>query len=284
MTWVKLDDRFPEHPKVAQVGAVTAWLHVCGIAYCNRNLTDGRIPRGIVPALTALQGIGFWTGNEWEEADPFELAESLVEENLWEHDGGDFRIHDYDQYQPARADVLAEKKARDGRRISGGKRRAETARRGDDGLFLPNDERTNDDERAGQTSDATNGHQRATSPVSRIPVQDSSLDERLENQTPDSARAEEELPLVDDIGDTAAYLLVKLGRAQQAWAGLVGEPGEVSQLRKLGHDHRGELVMALQQAVDDPTKIRNPGAWLRTTVLAIAREAAQVSATSGDRG
>ena len=44
----RLDDGFPEHPKVQQVGGDAAWLHVCALAYCNRNLTDGFIAAQVV--------------------------------------------------------------------------------------------------------------------------------------------------------------------------------------------------------------------------------------------
>ena len=52
MVWVKLDDQFTENPKVVQAGPLASWLHVCGLVYCSRNLTDGFIPAMMVPRLT----------------------------------------------------------------------------------------------------------------------------------------------------------------------------------------------------------------------------------------
>ena len=58
MAWVKIDDHFDEHPKIAQAGplAVAVWL--AGLAYCNRNLTDGFIPWSKAQGLVSWQFLG----------------------------------------------------------------------------------------------------------------------------------------------------------------------------------------------------------------------------------
>jgi hypothetical protein len=48
MPWVRLDEHFGEHPKVLAAGPLAGWLYVMGLGYCNRNLTDGLIPRAMV--------------------------------------------------------------------------------------------------------------------------------------------------------------------------------------------------------------------------------------------
>ena len=50
-TWVRLDDDFPQHPKVVQAGPLGFVMHVSGICYSNRYLTDGFIPSGVLNAL-----------------------------------------------------------------------------------------------------------------------------------------------------------------------------------------------------------------------------------------
>ena len=44
MVWIKIDDHYDEHPKHAEVGPLGQALWLAGLAYCNRNLTDGFIP------------------------------------------------------------------------------------------------------------------------------------------------------------------------------------------------------------------------------------------------
>jgi hypothetical protein len=82
MVWVKLDDGFPDHPKVLAAGPLAAWLYVCGLAYAARLLTDGFIPTVQVGRLAALQGAE-------------DLAGRLVSVGLWERVDGGYRVHDY---------------------------------------------------------------------------------------------------------------------------------------------------------------------------------------------
>ena len=94
MTWVKLDDLFPDHPKVQAAGQAAAWLHVAGICYCSRYLTDGLIPN------VALAGLGQYTKSRARK-----LADVLVRVGLWEQEDGAYRIHDYLDFQPSREQV-----------------------------------------------------------------------------------------------------------------------------------------------------------------------------------
>ena len=76
MTWVRLDDRFPEHPKIVGLSDRAFRAHVTGLAYCARYLTDGTVPRGALPARRVLV--------------------ELVAAGLWAPDGADAcSIHDY---------------------------------------------------------------------------------------------------------------------------------------------------------------------------------------------
>jgi hypothetical protein len=96
MPWIRLDDQFPDHPKVVAAGPVAAWLYVCGIGYCNRLLTDGLIPRGQVRKLADVE-------------NATELADQLVKVGLWEEVEDGYRIHDFLEYQPSAEQVKAER-------------------------------------------------------------------------------------------------------------------------------------------------------------------------------
>ena len=69
MTWAKIDDQFPDHPKVVAAGGDAAWLYVAALCYCQAKLTDGHIPAGIVPRLT-------------DRKAPMRLAATLVESRM----------------------------------------------------------------------------------------------------------------------------------------------------------------------------------------------------------
>lgn len=105
MGWVRLDDLFPEHPKVLKAGAAAAWLHVCGVAYCARNLTDGFIPEAKVTGLADLKRVS-------------SEAKRLVEAGLWHKVEGGYMVHDYLDWQRS-AD---EAKAVSARRAAAGRR------------------------------------------------------------------------------------------------------------------------------------------------------------------
>lgn len=82
MAWVKLDDGFPDHPKVAQAGPRAGWIYVCALAYCSRNRTNGFIPAGAIKGLTAF-------GN------PKKHVDALVKVGLWDISPGGYSIRDY---------------------------------------------------------------------------------------------------------------------------------------------------------------------------------------------
>lgn len=96
VAWVYLDDQFPDHPKVVAAGDAAAWLFVCGLAYCRRYNTAGRIPKGQVAKLTASRS-------------PAKLAKALLappagyEAGLWEDHGDHYLVHDYDEWNKPQA-------------------------------------------------------------------------------------------------------------------------------------------------------------------------------------
>jgi hypothetical protein len=101
MPWVRLDEGFADHPKIERAGPMAAWLHVVAICYCNRHLTDGRIPKAKARRLADIP-------------TPDKHIKALVDAGLWDDEGDDYIVHDFLDYQPSRADVEADRaQARD---------------------------------------------------------------------------------------------------------------------------------------------------------------------------
>lgn len=91
MIWVRIDDAAPHHPKLLAAGPESAWLWAAGLAYSNRQTTDGVIAREV---LHALYPHASWTARKLER-----LVAELVRVKLWElHESG-WLIHDYGEYQ-----------------------------------------------------------------------------------------------------------------------------------------------------------------------------------------
>jgi hypothetical protein len=125
VAWIKVDDHFDEHPKLAAVGPVGWGVWLAGLAYCNRNLTDGFIPRAVADSIGGRWRVyvptedgreQVWTisrssGMHGEDMDTAWVADLLVQNGLWEEVEGGYRVHDYLDYQPSRAEVMASREA-----------------------------------------------------------------------------------------------------------------------------------------------------------------------------
>lgn len=116
MSWVRTSDDAPDHPKLIGLTDAAYALWHRALSYCNRQLTDGFVPSGAVPALS-------------RSTKPLDAAKELVTAKLWEIADGGFQVHDFADYQPSRASVEEErrKKSEDKQRAGhvGGKRSAE---------------------------------------------------------------------------------------------------------------------------------------------------------------
>lgn len=112
MTWVRIDDQLPDHPKLARISARivphAGWLHVCALCYCSRHLTDGFVPDGIIPRLVTF-------GTQQSLA-------ALQESGLWERTDGGYLLHDYLEYQPSREQVQAQRAALHSKRSDAGRK------------------------------------------------------------------------------------------------------------------------------------------------------------------
>lgn len=116
MTWVRLDDDFGNHPKLREAGPLGIAMQVVALCYCNKYLTDGFIPRSVIPSLLNLEGLAMrcWEGElvgGGQNADWSLIVEDLIGAGLWHEVDGGYQIHDYLEYQPSRAQVLAERAA-----------------------------------------------------------------------------------------------------------------------------------------------------------------------------
>lgn len=92
MGWARIDDDFPNHPKVWRVGPDGVALFLEGLCHAAKFLTDGQLPKADVERMRLVK-------------KPMATAEKLVDVGLWERDGDGFRIHDYHDYNPTSQEV-----------------------------------------------------------------------------------------------------------------------------------------------------------------------------------
>lgn len=87
------DEATAENPKMIAAGATPSWLWFASVLYCRRTLTDGFIPKDVVPKLV----IGL--------SQPFKHAARLVEVGLWHDAVGGYQVHDFHDWNPSKAQV-----------------------------------------------------------------------------------------------------------------------------------------------------------------------------------
>lgn len=106
--WVRLQENALDHPKM--LGLVDPRrpfdLWVWGLSYTQKHLTDGHLPAAALPRGSAP------------------AAATLITRGLWEADGGNFRVHDYDDWNDRRDAVLKKR--------AGGRERAAKSRQSHD--------------------------------------------------------------------------------------------------------------------------------------------------------
>lgn len=91
MTWIKIDDSFPNHPKVIGLSDRAFRTHITGLCYCGTYLTDGFIPFAAVQAIV-----------KEPEYKPTDELESV---GLWKRTESGFIIHDYLSHQTSKEEV-----------------------------------------------------------------------------------------------------------------------------------------------------------------------------------
>jgi len=110
MSWAKLDDRWPRHPKAVTVGPLGRDLFVCGLCYCNEHLTDGFIPASILATLALPDPSGAKARNGATAAPA--IARRLVAARLWDDVPGGWQVHDYHDWNASAEEVRAKRQAK----------------------------------------------------------------------------------------------------------------------------------------------------------------------------
>jgi len=128
MGWVRVSDDFYDNPKFTDITPLSVALWIVGLAYCNRNLTDGYVPKSVAPRLCDFDGLSYTIA----EGEMFSIGEDdcapraindLVKAGLWHTDGHDcpecpqpgrrrYYVHDYLVYQPSAADIRVQQAQR----------------------------------------------------------------------------------------------------------------------------------------------------------------------------
>lgn len=98
MSYAQLDEHFDEHPKYQELELEHFGLMACGISYCNRLLTDGKIP------MKAVRGFG-------ASGCGVVVAGELVEAGIWKETESGYEIVGFLDHNPSRAKVLARREA-----------------------------------------------------------------------------------------------------------------------------------------------------------------------------
>jgi hypothetical protein len=111
MPWARFADDYLGNQKLATLSTSAIALDMAGIIYSARELRDGHLSKADVQAMAALIHL-----RRWEPA-----AGELVAVCRWVLETGGWCIHDYLEYQPARAEVLAERQQTHSNKVAAGR-------------------------------------------------------------------------------------------------------------------------------------------------------------------
>ncbi len=101
MTWIKLDDKTPRHPKVAGLSDRAKWAWLSSLCYASEFLTDGVVPMAFIVTVSRR------------------LREEIVAAGLWREAGNQIVIHDYLDHQTSKESVQKERRRNRERRNAG---------------------------------------------------------------------------------------------------------------------------------------------------------------------
>ena len=117
MSWAKLDDQYPDHPKIVKVGPLGMALHTAATCYCARYLTDGFVPAEMINRLISFDGISTTCNGVTSQVVTTDVANELVKVGLFDEVDGGYLVHDYGKYNPP-AKQVKEKREETKRRVS----------------------------------------------------------------------------------------------------------------------------------------------------------------------
>lgn len=100
MTWLKTDDAYYDHAKIAALGSHEYRLHHGAQLLAARMESDGRVTKWQVEGLRR-RGM----------PPVAKLTKALVDAGLWHCEGDEFVIHDFLDYNPSRAEIEARRAA-----------------------------------------------------------------------------------------------------------------------------------------------------------------------------
>lgn len=107
--WFKVDDSFPQHPKVLAIPrpdrAATIGLWAMAGIWCSQQLTDGYLAEHMVEELAGQK----------------KHAELLVKVRLWQKVEGGYQIHDYLDYNPSSEEVRADQARKHEAKVKAGR-------------------------------------------------------------------------------------------------------------------------------------------------------------------
>lgn len=98
MPWARIDDQLHAHPKIASLwrsSPAALGLHLMAISYAAA-YTDGEVPD--------------WWIEERAHRHPG-IADALVDAGVWDRDGDRIVIHDWEIYNPTKAQVAEDRAA-----------------------------------------------------------------------------------------------------------------------------------------------------------------------------
>lgn len=119
MGWGRLDDGWYGHPKLLGAGLIARAIQSNAIAYCGHYLTDGYLPDAVIPRLCTgvdalfMQNGGGTPGEAPTSAASIDWPAYMVAKRLWDKVGNrpgySYKVHDYLDYNPSRAELLAQR-------------------------------------------------------------------------------------------------------------------------------------------------------------------------------
>lgn len=219
MPWFRVDDDFALHPKAVAAGNTALGLWVRAGAYAAQYLTEGFVPQAAVATL----------GGRPRD------AKALVDVGLWVVVPGGYRFHQWDDRQPSKAQVEADRRAAAERQ-----RRARERARQNRGSQPGSQEQSHRDAPEGVTRDSRSPRPGpAQTPslltfVSRLAGSDARVDEPLPAGLVESW---EEIagPLVNLEHEARAYLAHHADRPARderaAWLGWLRKARELAERR-----------------------------------------------------